>query len=135
MATLSEDVGNIVKWLLRKAHYGFFKHLSANGYFSSSLAESLLRGDFIWQDTGPPGLRYGLERNLDAGLGDDDFSVGELFFEAGFEPGGGGWVAVDEEDFFWTCFYREVEEFFATGMAGEIEFVDLAVEGDFVGSV
>ena len=84
---------------------------------------------------GLSGLRHGLEGNLDAGLGDDDFSVGELFFEAGFEPGGGGWVAVDEEDFFWACFYREVEDLFATGMAGEIEFVDLAVEGDFVGSV
>ena len=102
---------------------------------TSSLAESLLRGDFIRQDIGLSGLRHGLEGNLDAGLGNDDFSVGELFFEAGFEPGGGGWVAVDEEDFFWACFYREVEDLFATGMAGEIEFVDLAVERDFVGSV
>ena len=102
---------------------------------TSSLAESLLRGDFIRQDIRLSGLRHGLEGNLDAGLGNDDFSVGELFFEAGFEPGGGGWVAVDEENFFGACFYREVEELFATGMAGEIEFVDLAVEGDFVGSV
>ena len=94
-----------------------------------------MRGDFIRQDIGLSGLRHGLEGNLDAGLGDDDFSVGELFFEAGFKPGSGGWVAVDEEDFFGTGFYREVEELFATGMTGEIEFVDLAVEGDFVGSV
>ena len=94
-----------------------------------------MRGDFIRQDMGLSGLRHGLEGNLDAGLGDDDFSVGKLFFEAGFKPGSGGWVAVDEEDFFGTGFYREVEELFATGMTGEIEFVDLAVEGDFVGSV
>ena len=111
------------------------KHLRINGYFSDPLTESLLHGYFIRQDIGLSGLRHGLEGNLDAGLGDDDFSVGELFFEAVFEPGGGGWVAVDEKDFFGTGFYREVEELFATGMAGEIEFVDLAVEGDFVGSV
>ena len=79
--------------------------------------------------------RHELERNLQAGLGDDDFGVGELFFEAGCEPGSGGWVAVDEEDFLGSGFDCEVEEFFAAGVAGKVEFMDFAVERNFVGSV
>jgi len=64
-----------------------------------------------------------------------DLGGGEAFGEFGLEPFGGFGVAVDEEEVFGVGFFGEVGEFVASGVSGEVEFFDLAVEGDAVAAI
>ena len=76
-----------------------------------------------------------LEFNLHLGHRDDDFGVWELILKLLFKPGGGGGISVDEEDFFGPHVDGKVEELVTVGVAGEIEFIDGAVEWNFMGAI
>lgn len=40
-----------------------------------------------------------------------------------------------EEEFFGICFHREIQQFFATGVAGEVKVFDETIELDLVGAI
>ena len=59
----------------------------------------------------------------------------ELILKLLFKPGGGGGISVDEEDLFGPHVDGKVEEFVTVGVAGEIEFIDGAVEWNLMGAI